>query len=124
MIRNKPPNSETKFNRVKKMLEKISTFDEWSRLLENDIEKTVALFTVPWCGSCKILAKKLQIFSDENNEENLQYTLIDADSIPEVKSEYIISQYPCFIFFKNGQKLKKFATSRFENFTEEFSLNF
>ena len=100
MIRNKPPNLETKFNRVKKMLEKISTFEEWSRFLENvrsffnikmtsfkDVEKTVALFTVPWCGSCKILAKKLKTFSDENSEEKLQFTVIDADSIPEGKNK-------------------------------------
>ena len=85
-----------KFQWVGKLLEKCWLLPFYKRINDfKGVEFTVTLFTVPWCGSCKMMAKKLVAFSEENKEKNVQYTVIDADQILEgtLPLENLLNQF-------------------------------
>ena len=61
-------------------------------------------FSAPWCGQCKVLAKRLEGFIPENCE----FTEIDVDEAEdEVLDKYQIRNIPVTILLDEDEKIIK-----------------
>ena len=57
---------------------------------------TVAVFSAPWCGPCKMLAPLL------DKLESCAVKKVNVDYSPQLSAEYSINAVPTILFFKNG----------------------
>jgi thioredoxin 1 len=62
-------------------------------------------FWAPWCGPCKVMLPKLDKFNEE--VEDVEVVKINVDENPEISQEYGIRGIPTFIYFEDGEPIKK-----------------
>lgn len=64
---------------------------------------TVAYFTAPWCGPCRMLKPVLEQLEAEN--EGLTVARIDVDTNSELAREFRIMSVPTLMLYVNGQSV-------------------
>lgn len=60
-------------------------------------------FYAKWCGFCQKQTPILEELTD------IIIGTVDIDESPELASKYLISGYPTFILFKNGEEAARFS---------------
>jgi thioredoxin-like negative regulator of GroEL len=80
------------------------SFEAWRRdVLENPAELTLAYFTAPWCGPCRMLKPRLEELENEN--EGLTVVRIDVSLTPELARQFNIMSVPQLMFYAGGYQV-------------------
>ncbi|RHZ52932.1 hypothetical protein CDV55_104043 [Aspergillus turcosus] len=58
-----------------------------------------------WCGPCKAIAPKVELFS--NQYANVKFFKVDVDKVPDVAQELGVSSMPSFYLFQGGDYVDK-----------------
>ncbi|GFF34048.1 thioredoxin-1 [Aspergillus udagawae] len=58
-----------------------------------------------WCGPCKAIAPKLELFS--NQYANIKFFKVNVDKVPDVAQELGVSSMPSFYLFQGGEYVDK-----------------
>lgn len=69
---------------------------------------TIVDFWATWCGPCKMIAPAVDQLADEL-EGRITVGKIDVDQCREVAVKYGVMSIPTLIYFKNGEKVKRFV---------------
>jgi len=56
-----------------------------------------------WCGPCKAIAPRVQVFSE--TYKKAKFFKVDVDEVPDVAQELGIRAMPTFLLFKDGEKV-------------------
>ena len=72
--------------------------------------KTAYYFTALWCAPCKRTRPLVEQFNNENSE--LQYTIIDVDDHIELSQKYNISSVPTFILIENEVEIRRMVGAK------------
>ena len=67
--------------------------------------KKFLYFSAPWCGPCKAMMPVLEKYSQE--EGAVEVIKINVDENPDISQQYGIRGIPCFIYFEDGEPVKK-----------------
>lgn len=65
-------------------------------------------FFATWCGPCKVIAPKLEEFSN-TYAEKIVVLKVDVDECEDLAVRYNISSMPTFIFIKKGEQIDSFS---------------
>ena len=89
----------------------------YKSIFQNDGLK-MALFTAPWCGSCKSMKKQLPKMAEQY--QNFKFGTVCTGEVPDLKIEIGIRTYPFFLFFKGfnipkNEKYSGLVKSRFRD---------
>ena len=80
--------------------------DEFNAAIEDsDVPVLVDLFAT-WCGPCKMMAPIVEEMS-EVFDGRLRVYKVDVDESPRVAIEYGVSSIPTFLFFRDGEMVRK-----------------
>ncbi|GAN10953.1 cytosolic thioredoxin Trx1 [Mucor ambiguus] len=60
-------------------------------------------FHATWCGPCKLIAPKLEKFSQEYADA--VFAKVDVDEVADVAAEYQVRAMPTIMYFRKGEKL-------------------
>ncbi len=78
-----------------------SNFEE--KVLSKD--KSLAYFSAPWCGYCKLMSPLIEMVANEN--PNFIIAKINVDDETELTEKYEVETYPTLIAFQNGEEVKR-----------------
>lgn len=70
-------------------------------------------FFATWCGPCKVIAPKLEEFS-ETYKEKIVVLKVDVDECEQLTERYNISSMPTFLFIKGGEQKDSFSGANAE----------
>ncbi|KAJ0411084.1 hypothetical protein ATCC90586_008059 [Pythium insidiosum] len=79
---------------------------------------TIASFSAPWCGSCKMIKSKVEKLGEELADKSSLLKL-DAEELEELFEELEVESFPHFRVYKNGELLGEYTGAKFEK-VEEF----
>lgn len=81
------------------------TFDE---VLATEQDKlTVVDFWAPWCGPCKMMGPLVDQLAEEMTD--VRFCKVNCDENDDTCSKVEIRNLPTFIFYKNGEIVKKLS---------------
>lgn len=88
-------------------VESEADFDEQ---LKNAGDKIVLVdFFATWCGPCKTIAPHLKTLA-EKYQSQVVVLKVDVDELYDFAAiRYDVNSMPTFIFFKNGENVKRFS---------------
>ena len=81
-------------------------------------KKIVVKFFTDWCGSCRLFRPKFIRISEEEQFKDIRFLDINAERSPIAKKSAMISFYPSFSIFRNGQFIETIATTKEESVRE------
>ncbi|KAG5682658.1 hypothetical protein PVAND_011997 [Polypedilum vanderplanki] len=70
-------------------------------------------FFATWCGPCKMIAPKLEEFSNTYSDK-IVVVKVDVDECEDLAVQYNISSMPTFVFIKKGQQIDSFSGANAE----------
>jgi len=77
---------------------------EFDEALNDNNDKLVVLDCfAQWCGPCKVIAPRVEKFSDDYKAAT--FFKLDVDEVPDVAQELGIRAMPTFMFFRDGEKV-------------------
>ena len=79
------------------------TFDE--QVIRSSIPVVID-FWAEWCGPCKQIGPALEELSEEYGEK-IKIAKINVDENTEISKQHEIRGIPCFIYFEDGEPIKK-----------------
>ncbi|GLE00780.1 hypothetical protein PINS_up009568 [Pythium insidiosum] len=79
---------------------------------------TVASFSAPWCGSCKMIKPKVEKLGEDLADKS-SFLKLDAEELEEFFEELEVESFPHFRVYKNGELLGEYTGAKFEK-VEEF----
>lgn len=82
----------------------IKTIDQLKDFIQNH-SKVVVKSTAPWCGPCKKIAPVFEALSKDFKE--LKFAKFNIEVAEDVAEFLDIKALPTFVFFFNGQVVKK-----------------
>ncbi|KAI5847445.1 thioredoxin [Tricharina praecox] len=86
---------------------KIEAADTYAQALEESKTKLVVIdFFAVWCGPCRVIAPKVDAFSNDYAEKASFYKL-DVDEHQQIAAELEVRAMPTFLFFKDGKKVSE-----------------
>jgi thioredoxin 1 len=83
--------------------------------------KVIVDFWAQWCGPCRSMMPVLEKYSAE--EGAVEVVKINVDEHPELSQEYGIRSIPCFIYFEDGEVIKKQTGAMSIQQLQEFTNN-
>ncbi|EPS26868.1 hypothetical protein PDE_01808 [Penicillium oxalicum 114-2] len=86
-------------------IEAISSKQEFLDKILNSDGLIVLDAWAPWCGPCRLIAPKIEEFSQEY--PNVQFYKVDVEAVPDVAQEIGARAMPTFYFFKKGEKINE-----------------
>ncbi|PVD35778.1 hypothetical protein C0Q70_02742 [Pomacea canaliculata] len=102
------------------MVKQVHSVDEFKGLL-GDKRLVVVDFYATWCGPCKMIAPKLEEWSQ--NEPSVLFVKVDVDEVEELAAEYGVSAMPTLMFFKNGIKVEEIVGANLDKICEAIQKN-
>eukprot|EP01115_Flamella_aegyptia_P014116 TRINITY_DN784_c0_g1_i4.p2 TRINITY_DN784_c0_g1~~TRINITY_DN784_c0_g1_i4.p2 ORF type:complete len:104 (-),score=31.37 TRINITY_DN784_c0_g1_i4:411-722(-) len=75
---------------------------EFNTLVGSD-SLTVVDFYADWCGPCMAIKDEFAGLADKYPSAN--FAKVDVDSLSSLASKFGVQGIPCFMFFKNGEKV-------------------
>lgn len=60
-------------------------------------------FHAIWWGSCKVLGKNLQKYTDTTKAKNVKIYKLDVMNYPDIAKKYDILGVPVLLYFKDGK---------------------
>ena len=101
------------------MVKQIKSLEELDEEFKNAGSKAVLVdFFATWCGPCKMIAPKLEMWS--KNYTNVIVVKVDVDEAEDVAAKYEISAMPTFKVFKNGQQVENLLGANEEKVEQFF----
>lgn len=67
--------------------------------------KSLLIFSAPWCGPCRVMTPMLETIAAAN--EDLVIGKISLDSSPDVAMKYDVMKIPSLLFFRNGEVIER-----------------
>lgn len=86
------------------MMESVTT-ESFREKIYFDDERSVVLFTAPWCGFCRSM--KLMIQKAEKDFGTTKFYTVDIDEEPSLKTSFAIAAVPTLILFEEGRPLNR-----------------
>lgn len=86
------------------MVNEVKTEQEFEQILK--LENVVIDFSAAWCGPCKLMAPKVEEFS-EAVKNKVVVAKIDVDKFQNIAINYGVNSIPTFIYFKNGKEVHR-----------------
>jgi len=85
----------------------LESMDEYKKYVKDNRDNKLIVVDAfaEWCGPCKIIAPVIATMSKDNTEA--AFYKFDVDKTPELAQELGIKAMPTFIFFKDGEEVKK-----------------
>jgi len=84
---------------------KEQTYDEFTKMMENqEINFTLYLYT-PLCGTCQVAGRILSV--TEELFPSLQMFKTDLNYSPKLAEDYQVESVPCLLLFQNGELKEK-----------------
>jgi len=65
-------------------------------------------FFATWCPPCQAMKPLIAKIAQEQSEK-VKVGILNVDENPVIAGKYGVQSIPTFIFFKNGQEVKKFV---------------
>ena len=90
-------------------VKEVSTLDEFNQILQSQANVVVD-FYAPWCGPCKSMSPILERIANANKD--ITIIKVNSDRAKAICGKYGIRSLPTFIFFKDGNQVKKFSGAR------------
>ena len=90
------------------MLQEIKD-DSLQELVANQ-PKVIVQYSAGWCGNCRIMKPKFKKMANEN--EGINFVLIDAEKNPNSRQLADVSNLPTFAAFENGTLLNQVQTNK------------
>jgi len=81
----------------------LATTSEASTAAESTAPLVVIDCFATWCGPCKAIAPKMELYS--NTYPSVGFYKIDVDALPDLAQELGVTAMPTFLYFKNGVKV-------------------
>lgn len=94
---------------------KIESAEQFLDAVKSD-KVTVASFSAPWCGSCKMVAPKVAELAAELKDT--PFVKVDAEELEEFCDEIEVDGFPSFRIYKNGEVVADYTGSKFEKIEE------
>jgi len=118
-----PPPPEPEWSTVESRVNHLGEENFTTFLAEHP--STLIMFYAPWCGHCKAAKPEYQSAADVLHQENIPGALaaVDATKNSALGSQFEVTGYPTFLYFKNGQKAFAYTLGRkkddFVNFLKD-----
>ncbi|KAJ3099414.1 hypothetical protein HDU97_003204 [Phlyctochytrium planicorne] len=84
------------------MVKTVATADEFKSQI-NSGKVVVVDFYATWCGPCRVIAPKVEEFSQKYTDA--VFLKVDVDEVPDVAESAGIRAMPTFQIFKDGKKI-------------------
>jgi len=68
--------------------------------------KTIVMFSAPWCGACKQMKPDYIKISD-SFEGKVQFSSVDTDEEKNISKKYSVESIPTTIIFENGKEIDR-----------------
>jgi thiol-disulfide isomerase/thioredoxin len=94
--------------------------DFQSALAESEL--AVVDFFASWCGQCQLIKPKFQKLSDEF--PHVRFFLVNGEESPEARKTVQIPNLPYFAFYRNGQQVDGFFTTKIDGLREKLEETF
>lgn len=86
-------------------VQKISGADFETEVLQHP-KRVLVDFYADWCFPCRVLAPRLEQFSNEHAED-VKVVKVDSDADEELSTQYSVRTIPTLIAFENGQEVAR-----------------
>ncbi|KAI8852181.1 thioredoxin [Chytridium lagenaria] len=83
------------------MVKEIQSESEFNELIKSG--QIVVDFHATWCGPCRMIAPKINEFSQKYS--NVVFVKLDVDDVAKVAEACGITAMPTFQIYKDGQKI-------------------
>lgn len=93
----------------------VGNFD--TQVIASEAPLTVAYFTAPWCGPCRMLKPRLEELESENL--GLQVVRIDASISTELAAQFTIMSVPTLLLYSGGQQVGRYEGIQPKNALQE-----
>ncbi|DBA01114.1 TPA: hypothetical protein N0F65_001742 [Lagenidium giganteum] len=97
-------------------MQQIESAEEFKQTVAQE-KVTIASFSAPWCGSCRMIKPKVEKLAEELPQAT--FVKLDAEELEELVEELEVESFPHFRAYKSGQLLGEYTGSKFEK-VEEF----
>lgn len=79
----------------------------------NTNSTVIVQYAASWCGNCRLMKPQFKRLANEN--ENVQFVIVDAEQYPESRKLAKVENLPTFATFSNGALVGQVQTSKPEN---------
>ena len=85
-------------------------------------DKTVLVdFWASWCGPCKMMGPVVSELAEELDGQ-IKVGKLNVDENPDLSQKYGIMSIPCFMLFRNGEKIASSVGGRSKDELKAFAL--
>ncbi|XP_063698642.1 thioredoxin-2-like [Culicoides brevitarsis] len=106
------------------MVHKVKDTADFDEQVKQAGDKLVVIdFFATWCGPCKVIAPKLEEFS-EKYADKIVVLKVDVDECEQLTERFNITSMPTFVFLKGGETKDSFAganAEKLEKFITQYS---
>lgn len=85
----------------KRMVHSVTSAQEFNSAISQG--KVLVDFYATWCGPCKMISPLLEKL--EPQFPDIKFLKLDTEEVPEIASQFTVSNVPTFLFFKDGQQI-------------------